>query len=185
MQAPILVTYASRYGSTQEVAAVVAAVLRERGLEVDLQRMKDVSTLDGYRVVVLGAPLYIGQWEKEAQRFLSLHREALEQRTIAFFTLGPTEGEEDSWDDVRKQLEEVMVKFQWLKPISSKLFGGKYDPEKLRFPDRLLAILPVSPLRGMPASDVRDWDDIRAWAAQLALRLAGVVQQEPVAPLSA
>jgi menaquinone-dependent protoporphyrinogen oxidase len=184
MQAPILVTFASRYGSTQEVAAVVAAVLRERGLEVDLQHMKEVSTLDGYRVVVLGAPLYIGQWEKEAQRFLSLHRAALEQRTVALFTLGPTEGEEDSWDDVRKQLEEVMAKYQWMKPISSELFGGKYDPEKLRFPDSLLAILPVSPLHRMPASDVRDWEEIRAWAAQLASQLAAVAQQETIAPVS-
>jgi menaquinone-dependent protoporphyrinogen oxidase len=52
--------------------------------------------------------------------------------------------------------------------LSSELFGGVYDPAKLRFPDTLLAKLPVSPLHDAPASDVRDWEAIRLWATQLA-----------------
>jgi menaquinone-dependent protoporphyrinogen oxidase len=37
------------------------------------------------------------------------------------------------------------------------MFGGKYDPAKLRFPINLLA-------GKEPASDLRDWTAIRAWA---------------------
>ena len=51
------------------------------------------------------------------------------------------------------------------------MFGGKYDPVKLRFPDSLLAKLPASPLHQAPASDARDWTAIRAWASDLAVRL--------------
>jgi menaquinone-dependent protoporphyrinogen oxidase len=40
------------------------------------------------------------------------------------------------------------------------MFGGKYDPAKLRFPVNLLA-------GKEPASDLRDWTAIRAWAADL------------------
>ena len=57
MSASVLVAYATRYGSTQEVAEAVAATLRERGLEVDIQPMREVRALDQYRAVVLGAPL--------------------------------------------------------------------------------------------------------------------------------
>jgi len=71
MPTSVLVAYATRYGSTQEVAEVVAGTLRERGLEVDIQPMRKVQTLAGFRAVVLGAPLYMFRWHKDALRFLS------------------------------------------------------------------------------------------------------------------
>jgi len=40
------------------------------------------------------------------------------------------------------------------------MFCGKYDPAKLRFPINLFA-------GNVPASDLRDWTVIRAWAADL------------------
>lgn len=78
MSASILVAFATRYGSTRKVAEVVASTLHERGLEVEIQPMNKVRTLDGYRAVVLGAPLYIGRWHKDAQRLCA--RKAAVQR---------------------------------------------------------------------------------------------------------
>ena len=72
MSASILVAYATRYGSTQEVAEAVAETLRDRGLEVDIGPMRDVRALDQYHAVVLGAPLYMFHWHKDALHFLSL-----------------------------------------------------------------------------------------------------------------
>jgi menaquinone-dependent protoporphyrinogen oxidase len=167
MSDSVLVAYATRYGSTQEVAEAVAATLRESGLEVDLQPMRKVCTLDRYRAVVLGAPLYIGRWHKDAQRFLSLHQEALTQRSVAIFTLGPTQPDKKEWEGVHAQLDQELAKYPWLTQVALELFGGKYDPAKLRFLDKLLASLPASPQHQMPASDVREWDAIRAWASNL------------------
>ena len=53
----ILLAYATRYGSTQEVAETITATLREAGLKVDMQPMQDVRTLDNYDAVVLGAAI--------------------------------------------------------------------------------------------------------------------------------
>ncbi|MCK4472074.1 MAG: flavodoxin, partial [Anaerolineae bacterium] len=117
------------------------------------------------------APLYIGRWHKDAQRFLSQHQKALTQRPLSFFTLGPTSMDEKEWQGVRAQLDQELAKYPWLKPIAVELFGGKYDPAKLRFPDNLIASLPASPLHQAPASDVRDWTAIRAWAGDLAAQL--------------
>jgi menaquinone-dependent protoporphyrinogen oxidase len=176
MTASILVTYATRYGSTQQVAEAVAATLRESGLEVDLESMRKVRTLEGYRAVVLGAPLYIGSWHKDAQRFLSQHRQALMQQPpesirVAIFALGPTHTDETEWQGARGQLDKELTKYPWLAPVAIELFGGKYDPTKLRFPDNLIASLPASPIHDMPASDVRDFGVIRAWAGDLVARL--------------
>jgi menaquinone-dependent protoporphyrinogen oxidase len=135
--------------------------------------MRNVRTLEGYRAVVLGAALYIGRWHKDVQRFLSLHQQALTQRPVAIFTLGPTQPDEDEkeWEEVHAQLDRELAKYPWLTPVALELFGGKYDPAKLRFLDKLLASLPASPLHQMPASDVRDWTAIRAWARELAAKL--------------
>lgn len=171
MTETILVGFASRYGSTREVAEAVAATLSEKGLEVDLQPLRKVGSLESYRAVVLGAPLFIGLWHKDARKFLSRHREALSKLPVALFTLGPLNKEEKDWAEVKGQLDKELAKYPWLKPVASELFGGKYDPALLRFPYKMLVTMPVSPLRHMPASDARDWEKIRSWAAGLARKL--------------
>ncbi|MBN1875606.1 MAG: flavodoxin domain-containing protein [Anaerolineae bacterium] len=171
MSDSILVVYATRYGSTQEVAEKVAATLRESGLAVDIQPARKVQTVEGYRAVVLGAPLYIGSWLKDAQRFLKQHQEALTRCPVAIFSLGPTRADEEGDPEVRAQLDQQLEKYPWLKPVAAELFGGKYDPTRLRFPDSLLGALPASPLHNMPASDLRDWDTIHTWASGLVDKL--------------
>ena len=163
----VLVGYATRYGSTQEVAEAVAATLRECGLEVDIQPMRKVRTIAGYSAVVLGAPLFMFRWHEDALRFLSRHREALMERPVAVFALGPVHDpyDEDEWQSSHDQLDKELAKYPWLTPVALEMFGGKYDPAKLRFPVNLLA-------GKEPASDLRDWTSIRDWAANLKLILA-------------
>ena len=176
MEIKILVAYASKYGSTQKVAEAIAATLCERGLGVDLQPMQKVHTLEGYGAIVLGAPLYYGLWHKEGRNFLSRNEAALAQRPVAIFALGPNSNDEKEMLGSRTQLDQELAKFPWLTPVVVEIFGGKY-PAKLRFPDSLVASLRASPLHGMPASDVRDWTAIRAWANGLFAQLQPVMHQ--------
>ena len=176
MEIKVLLAYASKYGSTQEVAEAVAARLRESGLAVDLQPMRKVRTLAEYSAVVLGAPLYFGLWHKDALNFLSRNEDALAQRPIAIFALGPNSNDEKEMQGSRAQLDKELAKFPWLTPVVIDLFAGKY-PAKLRFPESLIASLPASPLHGMPASDVRDWTAIRAWANSLVQKLQPVMSR--------
>lgn len=173
METRALVAYASKYGSTQQVAEAVAAALRESGLAVDVQPMRKVRSLAGYAVVVLGAPFYLGGWHKDAQEFLALHREALvgAAMRVAVFALGPLGSDEQEWQAARAALDTELAKYPWLGPVAVEVFGGKFDPGKLRFPDTMIVALPASPLHGQPACDLRDWTAIRAWAARLAAEL--------------
>jgi menaquinone-dependent protoporphyrinogen oxidase len=166
MSETILVAYATRYGSTQEIAEAIAATLRESGLAVDCKPAKEVQSLEGYGGVVLGAPLYMFRWHKDAKSFLSRHREALAVRPAAVFALGPFEDVPKQWQDVRANLDKELAKFPWFAPVAVQIFGGKFDPAKLDFPYNL-----VPGLKKLPISDIRDWDAIRAWANGLAPRL--------------
>lgn len=166
MSTSVLVGYATRYGSTQEVAEAVGARLLEGGLLVDIQPVREVRTLDGYSAVVLGAPLFMFHWHKDAIHFLSRQRAALLERPVAVFALGPVHDpyDEQEWRDARAQLEQELARFPWLTPVALEMFGGKYDPAKLR--------PPLSWMAGKePASDLRDWAAVRTWASSLVAKL--------------
>jgi menaquinone-dependent protoporphyrinogen oxidase len=156
----VLVVYATSYGSTQEVAEAIAASLLENGSKVDIMPAREVKSLDKYTAVVVGSGLYMSKWHKDARGFLSRHREALSERPVAIFSLGPVQNVDKEWEDARFQLDQEIAKFPWLKPVAHEILGGVLDPTKLRFPASLFA-------KSIPAGDVRDWSKIRAWANDL------------------
>jgi menaquinone-dependent protoporphyrinogen oxidase len=61
----ILVTYATKYGATKEIAERIGEVLRQIDLQVDILPVKGIDDVTPYRAVVLGCAIYIGKWPKE------------------------------------------------------------------------------------------------------------------------
>ena len=169
MTTKILVAFATRYGSTKEVAETVAATLEEQGLEVDVTAAREVRSLDGYGAVMLGTPLYMGALYKDVRALLERNQAALEQTPLALFALGPISAA-DGVEGSRKQLDAALAKLPWLSPVATEVFVGKYDPATLGFKDKMIAALPASPLHGEPAHDERDWEAIRGWARAMAPR---------------
>jgi menaquinone-dependent protoporphyrinogen oxidase len=166
----VLVAFATRYGSTREVAEAVAAGLSEEGFQVALRPARKAGDWNGYGALVVGAPLYLGSWHKEALRLLAGWQEAARAQPVAVFALGPLHAEAGEREAARAQFRKALDGLG-LEPVAAEVFCGKYDPARLRFGDRLLAGLPASPLHGLPAGDARDWTAIRSWARELAGRL--------------
>jgi menaquinone-dependent protoporphyrinogen oxidase len=166
----ILVAFATRYGSTEQVADEIGATFREHGIDVHVRKASEVGELRHYRAVVLGAPFYMGEWHADALAFLEKHQPALVQMPVAIFALGPI-NEDDDIASAQEQFENVLEKCPWLIPDASAMFGGKYDPSRLSFTHKLLAMLPASPLHGLGATDLRDWPVIRTWAHSVAEQL--------------
>ena len=160
----ILLAYASRYGSTQEVAETITATLREAGFEVDIQPMDEVNALDQYDAVVVGAAIYNARWHPDAHKFLSQHQETLTQLPVAIFALGPLSTSDAAMQRSRHQLEKELEKYPWLKPVAVVMFVGKMDPTKLGFFERIMST----------ASDHMDWEAIRTWANELPTQLQQV-----------
>lgn len=152
----ILVAYATKHGSTQEVAEGIAVTLGAGGADVDCVPAHVVETLEPYDAVVLGGALYTGRLHKEARRFLEQHRTALAGLPFAVFALGPQDLAPQKVADSRTQLDRALARFSDLRPESVAIFGGVVEPAKLSFP-----------LNRMPASDARDWHAIDAWAEEL------------------
>ena len=158
----VLVAYATRYGSTQEAAEIVADALRQAGLRVDLQPMQEVKSLEHYDAIVLGAAIYNTKWHSDAHEFLSQHEEILKQRPVAIFSLGPTTRNPAAKKQSLSQLNKDLGKYPWLKPVTFEMFVGRYDLSKLGL---------GSFGRLIPLSDQRDPNAVRAWANTLPAQL--------------
>jgi len=152
---PVLVAYASRHGSTEEVARFIAGVVGRHGVEVATQAAAEVrGSVAGHRLVILGGAIYSGRWHRDAHRFLKRHRDQLSRVPVAVFGMGPRELGAEAFARAEAQLVRALAKRDWLHPVATAVFGG-VDPPSRR-PDR--------------RRDARDWAAIEAWASALVER---------------
>ena len=107
----ILVTYATKYGATKEIAEKIGEELRQAGLQTDVVPVDRVRDLTAYKAVILGSAVYIGKWRKEAVEFLKKNVQALAERPVWLFSSGPT-GEGDPVELVKG----------WRFPVSCSLW---------------------------------------------------------------
>jgi menaquinone-dependent protoporphyrinogen oxidase len=164
MSAPsVLVAYASKHGTTREVAEFVAQTLEMSGVAVEVEEAARVSSIAQYDAVVVGGGLYMGRWHKDARRLLERHRQALADVRLAVFGMGPDELEESKVVESRKQLDRALAATPELTPVAVAVFGGALKPETWRFP-----------FSRLPAFDARDWDEIEEWADQVAASISPV-----------
>ncbi len=161
MTKKILVAYATRAGSTAEIAKVVGETLSAGGAAVDVLPIKDVTDLTGYQAVVLGSAVRYSSLLPEAMKFIEQHRAVLSQRPLAVFAAHILNmgNDETSLQNCHAYLDGVR-KLVALR--AEACFAGVGDPAKVALFERLLfkAIKP-------PQGDFRDWQAIRAWAESL------------------
>ena len=167
MSNKILVTYASRIGSTAGVAEAIGRTLAEGGTQVDVLPMQDVKDLAPYRAVVAGSAVRDRQWLPEAVEFVRVHRVELSRRPFAAFLVCMTlamPNAEKYRPGVAEWLEPVRA---LVRPASEGLFAGSLDIKKIAsLRDRLMFRISVA-FRVWSEGDHRDWTAIRAWAESL------------------
>jgi menaquinone-dependent protoporphyrinogen oxidase len=165
MPARILVTYASRNGSTTEIAQTIGNDLTTAGYTVDVTDMNSVASLSGYDGVVIGAPLYMGNLVKDVGKFIGRYREVLTALPVASFAVGLTPVSEKV-GNVDHAMECLHAALSPVKPVGTILFAGKLDPAKLGFIQRMMM-----EIGKVPSGDFRDWKLISAWARDLPVKM--------------
>jgi menaquinone-dependent protoporphyrinogen oxidase len=167
MSNTILVAYASRAGSTAGVAEAIGQTLAESGATVEVRAMQDVHDLAAYRAVVAGSAIQGGRWLPEAMQFMHTHQAALAQKPFAAFLVCMTLAMPGA-DGYRQGVAGWLAPVRALvRPLSEGLFAGALDTSTVpSFRDRLKFRLSVA-LGVWREGDHRDWNAIRAWAADL------------------
>lgn len=164
MENQVLVAYSTKYGATAEIAEKIGEVLRQAIPNTDVIAVDRVRDLSSYQAVVVGSAVYIGQWRKEAARFLKTNVTALTKQLVWLFSSGPT-GEGDPVELTKgwrfpKGLQSVADRIQ---PRDIAVFHGAAYPKKMNPLHRWMIGKVDS-----PTGDFRDWDAIESWAKAIA-----------------
>jgi len=158
-----LVAYASKHGSTAEIAKTIATMLHDNRLEVDFHEVTGVTALAEYDAVVLGSAIYSQSWMPEMMDFLTRRAQLLAQTPVWVFSSGPT-GKGETTDLLEgwttpAQLQPVI---NTIDPREVVVFHGRLDLRRLT-----LAELMLVKAYGGPLGDYRQWDAIKLWAQKI------------------
>lgn len=169
-QPRVLVTAASRHGSTHEIADALARGLQEsaaaggRGLTAAALHAENRPDPTTYDAVVLGSAVYGGSWQEPARELAHRYAAVLRARPLWLFSSGPI-GEPPFPPD---EPYDVATLTTLLAPHGHRVFPGRLDRSRLSFAERAM----VTAMRA-PVGDFRDWDAVRTWAAEIATALTG------------
>jgi menaquinone-dependent protoporphyrinogen oxidase len=187
----ILVAFATNAGSTADVAQAVGEELCKNGAEVEVRQINEITSLDSFDAVVVGAPMIMG-WHRSALSFVKKHQLALSKVQVAYFLMAMslTQAEHHDQADmsifvdqrlakppndpnhlsfkeryatVDKYLQPVLKAAPLVKPINVAFFGGKLDLYRLNWWQKLFVMIVVQAQPG----DYRNWPFIREWATNL------------------
>lgn len=163
----VLVGYASRFGSTHEIAERIAATLRARGLTADVRPVDELDDVRSYDGVVIGSGVYDGTWTRAAGALVRTHARVLAEKPVWLFSVG-------SFGDshpligrlMRKEPKEIEEFEQSIHPRDYRVFAGVIDLEHWPAWARLI-------FRGLGghSGDNRHWPEIDAWAEEIALAI--------------
>lgn len=166
----LLVTYASRGGSTAEIAQAVGETLTQQGIPVDVRPMAEVTDVAHYQAVIAGSAVWQQRWLPEAMHFLETHQSDLVRKPVATFlvcmalaTRNPTRYQ----NGLRAASAWMAPARNLIHPVSEGYFAGVLELKKikeLRFRVLLGALVRLGLF---PEGDHRDWDAIHDWAGAL------------------
>jgi len=156
----VLVAYASKHGSTAEIAERIAGQLRQQGKQAEARPLEDVKEPGSYQALVIGSALYYGSWMKEATEWVQRNQAVLAGRPVWLFSVGPLGTEVK---DAEQQPGEMAAFRETIGPRDHRVFFGALDHHKLSFPERMV----VKAVKA-PEGDFRDWEAIDSWTASIA-----------------
>ena len=160
MSARVLVAYATKLGSTGEIAETIAHVLRDGGHRALALPARDVSSLDDWDAVILGSALYAAHWQKDAHRFIERFREDLTARPLWLFSGGPLDRRLARADQpIAPHGAEITA---GLGARAHRTFGGRLSPR---------AEVDVHILQTHRIGDFRNWQSIIEFAFRIGKEL--------------
>lgn len=161
MTSAVLVTYATKSGSTAGIAQKIAEHLREKEIQADLVPIDQVDDISPYQTIILGSGIRGGAFFSEANLFIEKNKAALARKNTHLFLVCLTM-RQDTPENRRiaeGYLEPIHTLF---RPKSEGLFAGVYYSDKHNFMERL-----VMKAMNAPEGDFRRWGEITAWTDQV------------------
>lgn len=155
----ILVTAATKHGATLGIAEAIADRLTSAGFTVDCRLVAEVASIADYDAVVIGSGVYVGHWLDGAKRLVEREAPRFATRPVWLFSSGPL-GDSDKpvGDPVDLPATRATT-----HAIDHRVFSGRIALDELGLAEKVIFRVVRS-----PQGDFRDWEEIAAWADEIA-----------------
>jgi menaquinone-dependent protoporphyrinogen oxidase len=169
----ILIAYSTVDGHTFTISQRLQKIFEQGGHDVhlvDLRQSSDVDTTACDRIVI-GASIRYGKHREEVYRFIATHRDALERKPSAFFSVSLVARKpgKDSADS-NPYLLGFRRTTTWA-PAVVGVFAGKLDYQRYGFVDRrviqLIMWITQGPTHAQACVDFTDWPAVERFAQQV------------------
>jgi menaquinone-dependent protoporphyrinogen oxidase len=117
----VLITYGSKMGGTAELADMMAAALRDLGLQAEVHPVFLADHVEAFDAVVVGSALYMQRWRRDARRFVERNTELLRERPVFFFS-DPLDDGTDQMIPPTKQTDRLLRR---VGGVGHTMFGGR------------------------------------------------------------
>jgi menaquinone-dependent protoporphyrinogen oxidase len=158
----VLVAYASKHGSTTEIARAIASALNSAGLDAVIFPASEVKDLAPYTAVIIGSAIYMNSWLKDATAFLHRFRKTLSGLPVWLFQAGPLDKSAESSAKPLDKRTTALTDSIGFRGYTT--FGGKLTRENPGLAEKLLS------RRGMEG-DFRNFDQVKSWAENIATEI--------------
>ena len=166
----VLVAYATRFGSTHEVASAIVRELNAAGLQAQSAEADNALSPDDFDAFVIGSPMYGGTWMSDAAMFTAIMAERIGGGPVALFSIGTlgVNNPDAGHAEHNAFVERIGSVAPGLNVIGHTDFTGYFERANLPWYLRILDCFVPN-----PQGDHRDWAAIKEWTRSLVPELTG------------
>jgi menaquinone-dependent protoporphyrinogen oxidase len=164
----VLVAYASKHGSTADVARFIGDVLKEHDVDVTVSGVEQVTSAAGYDAFLLGTPIYGGMWLSEMSQFIEKFEKDLSGKLNYLWMMCIRILEEGGYEHaIQNYVHQEALHKIGVKEVVA--FAGKLKLDEIDWNERWTLSIHYDGQRlpGSVSDDFRDWNAIREWAKKV------------------
>lgn len=136
-----IIIYHTKYGQTEKIAKRISQVIESQQVATEVFSVSELdsrTSFEEFDLVLIGAPIYLGDHSKKVARLIKKNLEVLNNRLSAFFSVSLSAGgNENQRNDAAGCVNKFLEKTQWTPQITG-LFGGGLPYRKYNWFIRML-----------------------------------------------
>lgn len=172
----VLIVFASRFGSTDEIAHEIAEELEKHKIHTEILNLRDgvkIPSLEEFDGIIVGSGIKMGRWAKESLKFLKQNHIALNRKVLGLFVSSGEAANPKTHAETREKYLEKVMERTGVKADMIEAFGGIFDFSSTSpysfLEKKIIQKLAKSIEGGIimdedKLNDFRNWELIRNWA---------------------
>lgn len=172
MEEKIGIIYSTVDGQTKKICDYIVDLLKQKQITAQLYAIDEFNAnINDFSILIIGASIRYGKHNEKIIKFISDHRDSLDQIKTAFFSVNLVARKDDkNLPETNPYLIKFIEQIKW-KPDVLDVFAGKLDYKAYPFFDRLMIRLIMKITKGPTKTDqpieYTDWKRVTEFTSKV------------------